>query len=138
MFALLYVSSAAKPFTSDELADLMRAAREHNAVADITGMLLYKDGNFMQLLEGPQASVQALFAKIAADPRHTGAITLLRESIADRAFADWSMGFRDLRSPGIAGIPGYSEFLNTPLTGEEFSAQPRKAQKLLLMFKEKM
>jgi hypothetical protein len=48
------------------------------------------------------------------------------------------MGFRDLQSPEARAIPGYSEFLNTPLTAREFSEDPTRAQKLLLTFKKTM
>ena len=104
----------------------------------ITGMLLYNDGNFMQVLEGEEEGVRDLFGKITRDPRHRGIITLLQEHQRERQFPEWSMGFRDLNSPEVLSTPGYSEFLNTPLTGEEFSSAPPRAQKLLLMFKKHM
>ena len=138
LHSLLYVSSATTPFSSAQLEDLLRVARANNMRLDITGMLLYKDGNFMQVLEGEAAAVKALFAKIAVDPRHSGAIVLLDGPTPVRAFSEWSMGFRDLRAGGATDISGYTPFLNTPLTSGEFVAEPSRAQKLLLMFKEKM
>ncbi|MDP9457949.1 MAG: hypothetical protein M3Q60_19755 [Actinomycetota bacterium] len=48
------------------------------------------------------------------------------------------MGFRDLESEEARSNPAYSEFLNTPLTGKEFSANPSRSQKLLLSFKKSM
>ena len=48
------------------------------------------------------------------------------------------MGFRDLNSAEVRSLPGYSEFLNTPLTGKEFAADPSRAHKLLLTFKKSM
>ena len=101
-------------------------------------MLLYKDGNFMQVLEGDEDTVRALSTKIADDPRHRGLITLLQGPREERQFPDWSMGFCDLASAEVLSIPGYNEFLNTPLTREEFSADPSRSQRLLLTFKENM
>ena len=101
-------------------------------------MLLYKDGNFMQVLEGDEEAVRGLYARIAADPRHGGEITLQEGFAEGRQFPDWSMGFRDLDSPEARADPAYNEFLNAPLTGQEFSGQPSRAQKLLLTFKRTM
>lgn len=138
MFQLVYLSSAITPFTKDQLLALLAKSRENNGRAGITGMLLYKDGNFMQVLEGEEKAVKAIFAKITRDSRHRGVLTLLEVWREERQFPDWSMGFRDLRSAEALATPGYSEFLNTPLTGEEFSSDPTRCQKLLLTFKMKM
>lgn len=138
MFFLVYVSSAVRPFSRADLEDLLATSRDNNARAGITGMLLYKEGNFMQVLEGEEGPVRALYDKIGDDPRHRGEIVLRQGFTEERQFPDWSMGFRDLQSPEARAIPGYSEFLNTPLTGREFSEDPTRAQKLLLTFKKTM
>ena len=138
MFFLVYASSAARPFSESDLSDLLATSRENNARAGITGMLLYKDGNFMQVLEGEEGAVRELYEKIGIDPRHRGEITLLRGFAEERQFPDWSMGFRDLDSLEARANPGYNEFLNTPLTGREFFGDPTRAQQLLLTFKRAM
>lgn len=138
MFFLVYASSAARLFSESDLSDLLATSRENNARAGITGMLLYKDGNFMQVLEGEEGAVRELYEKIGTDPRHKGEITLLRSIADERQFPDWSMGFRDLDSLEARATPGYNEFLNTPLTGREFSGDPTRAQQLLLTFKRSM
>ena len=138
MFFLVYVSSAVRPFSPTELVDLLTNCHENNAALGITGMLLYKDGNFMQVLEGEEAVVRMLYAKVGRDSRHRGLLTLLEGPRAERQFPDWSMGFRDLNAPDALATPGYSEFLNTPLTGAELSADPTRCQKLLMMFKRRM
>ena len=61
--------------------------------------MLYKDGNFMQVLEGAKGAVHGLYEKIAADPRHGGEITSQQGFAEGRQFSDWSMGFRNLDSP---------------------------------------
>ncbi len=138
MFFLVYISSATQPFSVDDLSTLLAVSRKNNAELGITGMLLYKDGNFMQVLEGDERTVRALYEKIGVDPRHSGEITLLQGFVDERQFPDWSMGFRDLNSPEIRATQSYSEFLNTPLTGQEFSGDPSRSQKLLLTFKRTM
>ncbi len=138
MFFLVYVSSATRPFSGEDLRALLETCRKNNAELGVTGMLLYKDGNFMQVLEGDEDAVRGLYERIAADPRHGGELTLQEGHAEGRQFADWSMGFRDLNSPEGRSTPGYSEFLNAPLTGREFSGDPSRAQKLLLTFKRTM
>jgi hypothetical protein len=138
MFFLVYVSSAVKLFSKSALVDLLNQSREKNYRLAITGMLLYKDGNFMQVLEGDETAVRGLHATIARDPRHRGVTTILEGPLADRSFPDWSMGFRDLNSPEVLQLPGFNEFLNTRLSEAEFSNNPSACQKLLLMFKRYM
>lgn len=138
MYFLVYVSSASEPMSRSDLEALLIKARENNAALNVTGMLLYKDGNFMQLLEGSREAIEALHQKIKEDPRHRSVITLLTGETATREFKDWTMGFRDLRTPQNERVPGYNEFLNTPLFGQEFERDPSKALKLLLTFKRSM
>lgn len=136
MFFLVYTSSAVTPFSQAELLDLLAESRRNNADLGVTGMLLYRDGNFMQVLEGEEAAVRKIFSIIMDDRRHRGIIILLQGQREERHFPEWSMGFRDLNSPEVRATPGFSTFLNTPLTGEEFSADPSRCQRLLLAFKE--
>ncbi len=138
MFHLTYVSSAAQDFSKADLNELLAQCRESNARLGLTGMLLYKDGNFMQVLEGEEVVVREVYAKISTDPRHKGEIVLQQGPLEERQFPDWSMGFRDLDSPESRPAAGYSEFLNIPLTGQEFSGKPTRSQRLLLTFKKSM
>jgi len=135
VFQLVYVSSASEPFTKEQLRELLTGSHWRNTQAGITGLLLYKDGNFMQVLEGEEAAVKKLFEKIKQDSRHHSVITLLQHSIPERQFPDSSMAFRDLDSTEGKAIPGYSEFLNTPLDGELMRKDLPRCQRLLLVFK---
>ena len=137
LFSIVYVSSATTLFSHEQLLELLQRARERNAAHEITGVLLYKDGNFMQLLEGEETVVKSTFARIAQDPRHKGLLVLLKGAVDNRSFPEWSMSFRDLRRAPV-GEPGFSEFLNTPLTAEEFLPQPDRARRLLMSFKNNM
>ena len=138
LFSLTYVSSAVRPFSSSQLVELLNTSRRNNTDAGLTGMLLYKDGNFMQVLEGPEETVRRVHGKILRDPRHCGMIVLLEHEIANRQFGDWSMGFRNLDDPQLTGTPGFSEFMNTALTSTQFRDNPSFAQKLLASFKKRM
>lgn len=138
VFSLVYMSSTATVLSPAELADLLAKCHVNNVALGITGMLLYKDGNVMQVLEGEEHKVRALYHKIGKDPRHRGLQTLVQGPVTTRSFPDWSMGFRTLANVAIHDAPGYSEFLNTPLTAAEFSADPTRCQRLLTTFKKNM
>ena len=58
MFKLIYVSNARKLLSSDDLLELMTASRHFNETVGITGILLYCEGCFMQLLEGDENEVR--------------------------------------------------------------------------------
>ena len=138
MYYIVYVSTATALFSVDMLTDLLEASRRRNAAAGISGMLLYKGGNFMQVLEGPEDAVHQLYERIERDPRHHGSIVLIKGTQAQRQFPEWLMGFCDLGATDVLSLPGYSEFITTPLTGREFLSQPTRCQKLLLAFKRDM
>jgi len=138
MYRVAYVSSAVELFSDRQLTELLEQSRKKNRSLDITGMLLYKDGNFMQLLEGPRAAVESLVARIKLDPRHRGFIALLKEEETTREFSGWEMGFKKLEADTVVDIPGYSDFLELPLDSEEFLQAPSKALQLLLSFKKTM
>lgn len=135
MYFLIYVSIATTPFSTGELVDLLEHARKNNLRAGVTGMLLYKNGNFMQVLEGEEKTVRALSAKIARDPRHQKMITLLEGTTEEREFSEWSMGFNNLDMPDASEIPGFTEFMNEDFLDEAFAKNPTRAQRLLRIFK---
>lgn len=135
MISLTYVSSATSFLTPDELLALLKTARDNNGRLGLTGMLLYKDGNFMQVLEGEEAPLRQLYAKIIKDPRHSGLIKLLDQTIETRQFPSWSMAFTNLDDVSPSAVPGYSEFLNLSLTEPSFLQNPSRAQKLLQTFR---
>jgi hypothetical protein len=138
MYLLVYVSSAVDLFSEIELEELLKKARANNHRLDITGMLLYQGGNFMQLLEGPKEKVLSLVDTIKLDPRHRGFMALLQQEREEREFGEWEMGFKKLDRDTAAEVPGYSDFLNMPLDSEEFLQTPTRALKLLLSFKQSM
>jgi hypothetical protein len=92
MYLVAYVSSAVQLFSDTELEALLNKSRANNEKVGVTGMLLYKDGNFMQVLEGSKESVISVLKRVEADPRHCGVIRLFEQEEDKRDFGDWSMG----------------------------------------------
>ena len=113
MLSLTYVSSATDLLDADDLVRLLAQSREANAQRGITGMLLYRDGNILQCLEGPEPEVRQAYDAISRDPRHRGVMTLVEEQVAERSFTDWSMGFKDLSADEGGELEGFNDFLRS-------------------------
>lgn len=130
----IYTSAAVRPFDDQELTELLSKARAYNEAHDLTGMLLYADGSFFQVLEGPPEEVDGLYARIELDPRHTLMTKLIRETIKHRSFEDWTMGFCRASAQDVARIVGMNDFMRAgharPLE------QAGRARKLLAAFRE--
>lgn len=97
-----YVSRAAAPVDSNELAALEDEARRYNRATGITGLLVFDAGHFVQVLEGPAGAVDATLGRIRADPRHEDFEQILDEPIVERSFARWALASIDLRAPAAS------------------------------------
>lgn len=93
MHQVIYSSAAVEPFSEASLAQLLARARLHNERLGITGLLLYDDGSFLQVLEGDQSVIEQLYETIGRDKRHHRVVALLRRDVAERHFGEWRMGF---------------------------------------------
>lgn len=109
---LVYVSSAAKLLDDAELDQILESSARNNEKVGITGMLLYAAGSFMQVLEGEEESVNSTFARVTADPRHSGVILIMKEAIETREFAEWAMGFKRLTAADVKKHPEHAHLLS--------------------------
>lgn len=109
----IYASTAETPLSGEALNSLLKTAREKNAAQDITGILLYDEGAFFQVLEGPADGVAALFRKITLDRRHHKIVKLISEPIEYRSFEGWSMGHAELRASELCEIEGMNDFFQS-------------------------
>ncbi|BAU52468.1 BLUF domain-containing protein [Mucilaginibacter gotjawali] len=107
LYYILYISAGTNWFTGDELKDLLKVSHRNNTRDGITGLLLYGDGNFIQLLEGEKETVQCSFERISADPRHKGVTIIDSGTLTDRNFPKWSMGFKAMDSFSNTGLSGF-------------------------------
>lgn len=88
----------ASRFTGDlrDFDEVLRAviakSIQNNRLDDVTGFLVAGEGRFLQLLEGPAKAVEAVYARIAQDPRHADLALLHHDRAGRRLFRDWNMG----------------------------------------------
>ncbi len=126
---LIYVSSATKHFSEEDLKDLLIISRKNNTSLGITGMLLYSDDNFIQVIEGELKTINGLYEKISKDPRHKGILRLLKGEIQTRNFGEWSMGFKKITKEDFSMLSGYEN-----LEGNSFKSIKKLTHQPMLLF----
>lgn len=104
-----------------EIDRILEASQSNNAQSAVTGALIFNEGVFGQVLEGPRDAVEETFERIQMDDRHYEVTLLDIAPISGRSFANWSMGFvgkRDLRElfPGRTSVAAFDISL---LSGED-------------------
>ncbi|MBL7844563.1 MAG: BLUF domain-containing protein [Cyclobacteriaceae bacterium] len=109
MYHLVYTSHATHPLTPEDLIELLRESRANNKACHITGMLLYLNGKFIQILEGKKEDVIRIYANICLDKRHHRVIMIMEGNSPNRIFNDWSMGFKMLSHSEFEDITGFKD-----------------------------
>lgn len=132
--SLVYVSSATKALTDHDLQGLLKLARAKNAALDVTGLLLYRDGFFMQALEGEAKVLDSLFESIKHDPRHEDVLVVYKKPLKERKFAAWSMGFNKIDDKSLECVEGFCDFIQRPKPAF-FMERAGEAEALLDNFK---
>jgi len=132
MHQVVYSSAAVEEFSEAQLTELLSRARVNNERLGVTGMLLYHEGSFLQVVEGDGEVLEKLFQTISKDKRHHRVVPLLRRSVEERHFERWKMGFAAAKSLP-KNMPGYSDYLR--LRGDPTEAG-NAAVRLLAAFRD--
>jgi Sensors of blue-light using FAD len=135
VLSMAYLSSASFPFSDGDLATLLMNSRANNGRAGVTGMLLYRDGQFLQVLEGAEQAVRERFARIEADPRHRDVHKLMEAAITERQFPTWNMGYRAVTDTLADVIPGYVDFFGGRSAHLDLTEKSSRARLLLEWFR---
>ena len=138
LVSLVYVSAGVRLFREAEIKNILAQSHRNNGRSGITGMLLYRDGNFLQVLEGPDAAVQTTLDRIRTDERHRGIVVLKTDVIKSRSFSEWTMAFKKIGSAEMEGTEGYSPFMELSFNSQAFKQRPDFAYRMLLKFKDTM
>jgi uncharacterized Fe-S cluster-containing MiaB family protein len=130
----VYASAATQRFETADLTALLQTARKHNEGAGLTGILLYTEGSFFQVLEGMPDAVEALYARIELDRRHEQVTKIVTEAIPNRSFAEWTMGFSQVSREELIRISGSNDFFSG--ANCFLDLDPGRAKKLLTAFRD--
>ena len=134
LLTLTYTSSATDLLSVDQLVELIEQIRPTNERLGVTGLLLYSGGTVVQTLEGPPDVVEGLLDVITADPRHTDVRVVDRREVPERAFATWSMGFRNVTAREVAELQDFAAFARESV-GDDLAAHAVAAFGLLETFR---
>ncbi len=135
MIQVSYISSATSPMSTEELSRLLAECREYNAAHGVTGMLLYSNGTFVQVLEGEDPIIDELLDRIEGDPRHTGIKLLGRKHIERREYSGWNMGFKRVSDRDLRHIEGLAEFNAGDFNPDYLGAETGVVQSLMDHFR---
>jgi len=103
-YRLIYRSVATDALNDAELRSIAMFSALNNKAANISGLLLHHNGQIMQVLEGKEAEIKDLYARIEKDPRHVNVTLLVNGPCTSPVFKAWSMGYRPVNSPGEIDI----------------------------------
>lgn len=120
LYSLVYTSRGVRDFNRDDLLSLLFQARNRNERLEVTGLLLYAEGRFVQVLEGEESNVLTLYDDIQNDSRHINVTTLAENKIDKRMFPDWTMGYKNIDLEHYRNIPGLSLFLDNDQISEPY------------------
>lgn len=132
---IVYISAARHGLGAEDLGEIFRRSMENNPAAGITGLLLWRDLEFMQVIEGPAPAIEDLYARIVRDPRHTLVIKLLDQMLPEREFPDWAMQVVNVRDRSLTE---FSAAGDVPDDGQfrSLAGSPSRAKRLLCHFRD--
>jgi len=106
---IIYVSKGID-INEAKLDDILQTSRSFNSINNITGMLLFIDGKFFQVLEGRKDVIEGLYANIRKDKRHEQVTTVSAHPISNRTFKSWSMRYNALSESEFYDLSGISSW----------------------------
>lgn len=104
---LVYISTSKKLIGDDELLDLLQTARIKNFAHNVTGMLLYSEGTFIQALEGETEDLYKIYNAIQLDSRHRNIVLMITGMVEERIFPKWSMAFASVNAGVLKNVEGF-------------------------------
>lgn len=95
---ICYISNAISLLKENELQQLFQQSISNNTQQGITGILLYREGTFLQILEGNEHKIHSLYSTIERDDRHNHVSKILDREITSRLFNNYETGFSTLNN----------------------------------------
>ncbi len=121
---VIFVSTVVPDIQEHDILKFLKQARTANRKYDVSGMLLYVGGRFVQLLEGEPGMVDAVSSTIFRDKRNMRPI--LREAVLEREFPDWTMGFATVDAVEAGELLGDAQFFESVSCDARFDAEQAK------------
>jgi uncharacterized membrane protein (DUF373 family) len=138
MIRLSYASTTTHDWTPEELLGLLTECQTNNAANNITGILLYANETFFQVLEGDEVLVRKVFDIIQQDKRHKDCTIIESIKIKERAFPYWSMGFEKIDASDLHNVKGLNDFFEKDFTPSGFASHKNIIGPLLTHLRSKL
>ncbi len=118
----------------EALLELLIQSKERNESLNITGMLLYDKGTFLQVIEGPEITLEPLYTAIQNDHRHKDLLLIQNKTIPERSFPNWSMRIKNMSHQRFTDESLFMNWLNKEFEQNCFNEQKNLAHNLVLSF----
>lgn len=112
MLTITFASTASVEFSEQDFAVQLASMKSRNENLAITGLLIYRSGRFIHVLEGPDEAVRTLYASYLADPRHRDTQLLADNSITERNFTSWTVNYQPQAGPSTHQLAEFDQFFD--------------------------
>ncbi|WP_321279015.1 BLUF domain-containing protein [Marinifilum fragile] len=131
---IVYVSFSRNQLSELELDELLSEIRPKNLAKGVTGLLLYNDEIFIQVIEGESDTIHDLYNRLQKDKRHTNIVKILEERIDQRSFPNWSMGYQKLSKEDSKDLPGFTDVMSSNDIRERLKQSSQAIVDLIVKF----
>jgi len=128
---VVYSSVATEVMPKSKLYKILFHARMNNKRDDITGLLVFVDGQFLQVLEGDFEAITRVLKKITSDPRHTDVRVISDVPIEQRTFASWQMAYASPSAKELAVWAGLRDTTTIERTLAALEDDPNRVSGVL-------
>lgn len=108
LHSVIYVSSAIKNFSSDEILDLLSFFREDRVKKNLTGLVLYANGNALTMIEGEKEVVEKEYELMRAFPAHHDIIKIYDKAIPHLYFENYPLAFKAIGNAALKSIDDFN------------------------------
>jgi hypothetical protein len=119
LYYILYVSVASGHMNDEDLDKILSKSRKNNQDRGLTGVLLFGQGRFIQLLEGHREVVDSTFSVIRLDSRHLDITVIASGNVGKRCFPEWFMGFKAIRPDTYAAMEGFVDLTKKSIENDD-------------------
>lgn len=114
MHLIIYTSKStiASSVIDEEMLKISQQAQKNNQKHNITGILFFHNGTFIQVLEGEKQLLEQLMTRIEADNRHQQINRIIDENISQRFFKAWQMDALNLDNSQDIDTASLEMFVN--------------------------
>ena len=130
-FQLIYSSVATEKMPKSKLYKILLVARSRNEISDVTGLLMFINGVFLQILEGERDVVCTLMKKISSDPRHSNVKVFREADVEQRTFSSWRMAYVTPSAQELATWAGLKSTTTLETTLEMLHGDPNHVNGLM-------